>query len=196
MWAGMPRRIHAVGSSYYHVLNRSVRRWALFDKPGDYAAFVASLSYAQAKCPIPLLAFCIMPNHFHFVVGPVQMHDLSGFMHRLTVVHSTRWHAHRGTRGTGAVYQGRFKAFAIESELRLVVACRYVERNPLRAQLVRRAEQWPWSSLGQDGRNCTTISLAAWPIPKPPHWVDLVNGDDQRVWLAPGAQRTQRDRVS
>src|SRR5262249_50690343 len=58
-----------------------------------------------------------------------------------------RWHAHYHTEGTGPLYQGRFKSFAVAEDEHLWTVLRYVERNPVRAGLVQRAEDWPWSSL-------------------------------------------------
>ena len=68
-------------------------------------------------------------------------------MRWLTVTHTQRWHAHHETQGTGPLYQGRFKSFPIAEDEHLLTVIRYVERNPLRAGRVTRAERWPWSSL-------------------------------------------------
>jgi putative transposase len=176
----MPRRSQVDGPSYFHVLNRSVRRGRLFDDAGDYRAFIEALRVAQERVPTPILAYCIMPNHFHLVVGPVDIAVLSRFMHRLTVVHAMRWHRHHGTTGSGAVYQGRFKSYPIRDETHFLFVCRYVERNPLRADLVARAEQWPWSSLGRDCKICN-LELTEWPIPRPSAWLELVNRGGDRV---------------
>jgi putative transposase len=87
-------------------------------------------------------------------------------MHLLTVTHAQRWHAFRGTSGTGSVYQGRFKAIPIQSDRHLLLVCRYVERNPLRAKLVEDAADWRWSSLWRriHGRDA---ELDPWPVPPP-----------------------------
>ena len=182
----MPRRTRIDGPTYFHVLNRSVRRARLFDVPGDYNAFMDALVIAQQRVPMPIVAYCVMPNHFHFVLGPTQTDDLSKFMHRLTVLHSMRWHRFRGTTGTGPVYQGRFRAYPIRDETQFVFVCRYVERNPLRADLVARAEQWQWSSLGRDRRICDLSLLSPWPIPRPTAWVDVVNGLETGSLKTPG----------
>jgi len=118
-----------------------------------------------------------MPNHFHLVLWPRTDTELSAFMAWLTATHSKRWHATRQTTGTGHVYQGRFKAFPVSSDTYFLCLCRYVERNALRAGLVERAEDWPWSSLAQRAGRRSAVSLADWPMPRPADWADLVQLD-------------------
>jgi putative transposase len=100
---------------------RSLRRSrTTFEKVEDYAAFEAVLEEAREQVDMRLLAFCVLPNH---------------------------WHLAHGTVGTGPLYQGRFKSFPIQKDEHFFTVCRYVERNALRANLVTSAEQWRWSSL-------------------------------------------------
>jgi putative transposase len=153
----------------------------LFDAPGDYAAFVGCLVEARAAVPVRLYAYCLMPNHFHLVVRPNEDGQLSEFMRLLTGTHSKRWHAYRGSTGTGSVYQGRYKAFPVETDRHFLTVCRYVERNPLRANLVRRAEHWPWSSLSGDRRNCNVLMMDEWPILQPSDWREIVNVPQHRT---------------
>jgi REP-associated tyrosine transposase len=173
------RGLTLAGGIVYHVINRSVRRAPLLEEAGDYRALLDVLVEAQRRNPVRLLAYCLMPNHFHMVLWPLGDGDLSKFMHWFTMTHSKRWHAYRGTAGTGSVYQGRFKALPIEGELHFLTVCRYVEGNPLRAGLVSRAEHWPWSSLSQRCRNCITPVLETWPILPPEEWISLVNGESK-----------------
>ena len=65
----------------------------------------------------------------------------------MTVTHTQRWHAAHRTAGTGPLYQGRFKSFPIQEHEHLLSVLRYAERNALRANLVKRAADWRWSSL-------------------------------------------------
>jgi putative transposase len=118
-----------------------------------------------------------MPNHFHLVLWPQADGDLSRFMFWLTTTHSMRWHVWRGTSGTGHVYQGRFKAFPIQGDVHFLNACRYVERNALRAGLVGRAELWPWSSLAQRSGARHPIVLDEWPVPRPDDWTEAIQAD-------------------
>jgi putative transposase len=181
----MPRRPRiATGGYIYHVLNRAVGRATIFHKDGDYAAFERVLRQAKDHMPMRLLAFCLMPNHFHLVVWPYQDGELSGFLHWLTLTHTMRWHAHYHSSGTGPLYQGRFKSFPVEEDEHLVTVCRYVERNPLRAQLVTRAEQWPWSSLARRVYGGGVDILDAWPLPMSVGWLDRVNAVETAAELA------------
>jgi putative transposase len=104
---GRPLRI-APGGLVYHVLNRANGRQRLFDDDGDYDAFERVLAPACERVSMRLLAYCVMPNHWHLVVWPQHDGDLSRFMSWVTLTHTQRWHAYRQTVGTGHLYQGRF----------------------------------------------------------------------------------------
>ncbi len=159
----------------YHVLNRGVGRRELFFKAEDYAAFERVLGEAHARVPLPILAYCLMPNHWHFVVQPRDDDQVADFMQWLTQTHTQRWHAHYHTAGTGHLYQGRFKNFPVQPDVHLLLVLRYVERNALRANLVERAEQWRWGSLWRREQGVGTGLLAAWPLALPADWVAFVN---------------------
>jgi REP-associated tyrosine transposase len=171
----MPRRKRdGTAGLTFHVLNRAAKRAVLFENSGDYAAFERLLHEAVARFRIALFAYCIMPNHWHFVLTPTLDGALSRFMHWLETTHARRWQNARGLAGLGAVYQGRFKAIPIANDGHFLWVCRYVERNPLRASLVERAEEWPWSSLKCHGRQKPSL-LAEWPVSRPADWVSQVN---------------------
>ena len=95
---------------------------------------------------------------------------LSGCMHWLLTTHVRRYLRHY--QHSGHVWQGRFKAFPIQDDNHLVTVLRYVERNPLRASLVDRAEAWPWSSLGTATHG---PKMDAGPIPHGSDWLEFVN---------------------
>ena len=184
---GRPIRVNE-GGLVYHVLNRGNARMRIFDKDADYEAFETILAEACKRCDMRLLAYCLMPNHWHLVLWPREDGDLSAFVGWLTLTHTQRWHAHRDDVGTGHVYQGRFKSFVVQADEHLVRLCRYVERNPLRAGLVDRAEDWLWGSLWlwrhADARRPL---LSSWPIDRPRRWLSSVNRMEDEQQLA--AQR-------
>jgi putative transposase len=183
----MPRRARqAPGGLVYHVLNRAVARLPLFEKDGDFEAFERVLVAALQEHPTRLLAYCLMPNHWHLVLWPRHDGELSAFVRWLTHTHSMRWHAHYHSAGTGHIYQGRFKAFPVETDPYFYTVVRYVERNALRADLVERAEKWRWSSLWQRRHAAGEVGrlLHGWPLPEPADWLRLVNAAQTEAEVA------------
>jgi len=149
----------------------------LFSKDEDFSAFEGLLEETLEACPMRICAYCLMPNHWHFVMWPEGDGDLSAFMQRLTTKHVRRWQLYREVVGYGHVYQSRYKSFPIETEEYFYRVVRYVERNPLRAGLVERAERWRWSSLWRRvaGNSEQQRLLSAWPVDFPRDWCKWVN---------------------
>jgi putative transposase len=166
----------AEGGFVYHGLNRGNGRRAFLNKPADVAAFERVLAEAQAEVPMRILAYCLLPNHWHLLLWPHQGPDLSRFVGWVTLTHTQRWHAHYHHVGSGHLYQGRFKSFPVQQDDHFYTVCRYIERNGLRANLVSgRAEQWPWCSLWYRLNGQGESLLSAWPLPCPDNWAELVN---------------------
>ncbi|MFQ5625012.1 MAG: transposase, partial [Paracoccaceae bacterium] len=169
-------------------------RLTLFEKDEDYLAFERVLAESLDRLDAPrLLAYCLMPNHWHLVVRAGKRTNLSTWMQWVTVTHTHRWHAHYHTTGEGPLYQGRFKSFPVQQDGHFLTVCRYVEANALRAKLATRAEQWRWCSLWTR-RNRTAVYmpprrphgrptgrselkrwLSAWPVDRPRNWLAEVN---------------------
>ncbi|MGH7177951.1 MAG: transposase [Tepidisphaeraceae bacterium] len=175
----MPRQPRiSTGGMTYHVLNRAVGRSRLFDDDADYLAMLRVIERTHKLLPVRIVAYCMMPNHWHLVLWPRADGELSEFMRLLTVTHTQRWHAHHRSSGTGPLYQGRFKSFPIEQDEHFLTACRYVERNAVRANLVRSATRWPWCSLSARESKHTPVWLLStthWPVDVPSNWVAYVN---------------------
>ena len=96
-------------------MNRAAKCTVLFEDARDYKAFEALIQEGLARDDIALFAYCIMPNHWHFVVSANADGALSRFMHRLETTHARRWQDSHGLAGLGAVYQGRFKAIPVRN---------------------------------------------------------------------------------
>lgn len=174
---GRPPRVTQPGLAY-HVLNRRVMRLPLFQKDDDYLAFERVLAESLARPDAPdLLAWCLMPNHWHLVAEAGQRTNLSTWMQWVTVTHTHRWHAHTHTAGEGPLYQGRFKSFPVQEDVHFLTVCRYVEANARRAKLVKRAETWPWCSLWvrRSGKSALRPWLRPWPVDRPRNWLAQVN---------------------
>jgi len=159
------------------VLNRANARLPIFAENEDFAAFERILEEGRERYDMRVLAYCLLPNHWHLVLWPKEDGDLSRFTGWVTLTHTQRWHAHRGSAGTGHVYQGRFKSFPVQEDEHFYTVCRYAERNALRSGLVEQAEGWRWSSLWRwkFGSAKERALLSDWPVPRPRGWVSYVN---------------------
>ena len=193
----MPRSARvAPGGMVFHVLNRGVARMQLFDKPEDFLAFERVLQETRELTPMRVLAYCLMPNHWHLLLWPQHDDELAAFMQRLTITHVRRWQEHRGYAGLGHVYQGRYKSFPVQSDEHFLLVARYVERNALRANFVVRAEEWRWSSLWRRERGTADEQslLTAWPVDRPTNWVAWVNQAESEQELESLRTSVQRGR--
>jgi putative transposase len=164
----------------FHVLNRGVGRRKIFGKDEDYAVFERVMAHALTFEPVKLLAYCLMPNHWHLLVCPQADRQLGRLMQRLTMTHTRRWQEHYQQVGVGHLYQGRYKSFPVQEDAHFLTVARYVERNALRAGMVQRAEDWRWSSLwrrvGRGGDpHRVALPMAIWPVEQPIDWLTWVN---------------------
>jgi len=167
----------------HHVLNRACRRAVLFSRAEDYRLFLRVLAEARDRFAMRILGYAVMPNHWHLIVWPDADVQLSRFMHWLTLTHTQRWHTRHATTGTGPLYQGRYKAIPVQSDGHLLTVLRYVERNPVRAGLVDRAQNWEWSSAWERCERSNEPLLDESPVPLPPDWLSFVNEGQDRVSL-------------
>jgi len=143
----MPRLARVdVGGEIYHVINRAVGRLKIFTSKEDYQLFVRLLTETKKEVDMRILAYTLMPNHWHLVLYPKEDGDLGRFMHRLTNAHTRIVHVRTRTIGYGPLYQGRYKSFLIEKDRYLLALIKYVERNPVRAKLTPFCENWQWGS--------------------------------------------------
>src|SRR3989338_4998272 len=93
-----------------------------------------------------ILAYELMPNHWHLILYPRNDGDLAALMHKLSNAHTRKVHARTNTNGSGHLYQGRYKSFLVDSDNYLLAVIKYVERNAVRAKLSRLCEDWRWGS--------------------------------------------------
>ena len=190
----MPRTARAVEAGLvYHVLNRGNGRMRIFRKPADYEAFERVLAEGLQRYPVNLFTYCLMPNHWHLVLRPRRDQALGRLMGWMGVTHVRRHHEHYHRRGGGHLYQGRFKSFPVADDEYFLTLCRYVEANPLRAGLVQRADQWPFSGLCRR-RPSQDLTLRDWPVDRPRGWLRLVEASLPRATLAELRQCVQRGR--
>jgi len=172
----MPRaKRFARPDSVHHVINRANDRRQLFDSPSDYDEFLRLIAWAKERCRIRILAFCVMPNHWHFLLWPGNENEIPKFIHRLTTTHSVRRRRATNSVGFGHVYQHRYHSFLVDSESYYFKVIHYIEANPLRAGLVSSAKDWAWSSLMERRSAADQSIIDSGPLVLPPDWDELVD---------------------
>ena len=166
-----------VGNIVYHVLNRANARITIFATSEDFQLFENVLKEGKEKFNMRILSYCIMPNHWHLILYPRYDGHLRQFMGWVSMTHTQRRHSLHKSTGSGHLYQGRYKSFPVETNEYLLQLFRYVERNALKAKLIKRAEQWQWSSLWRReyGNKDQKVLLSEWPIETPDDYLELVN---------------------
>lgn len=157
----MPRRPRGeLRGEIHHILNRGNNRQTIFHDEKDFAVFIALIGRLRRECPTRIYAFCLMSNHFHAIVQSRDIDTMSRLMHKLMRGYTV--HHHRRHNTSGRLWQDRYKAFPIERDEHFLVAVRYVLRNPVRAKLVQRPRDYPWSSLTHP-----SLVDSDWPVERP-----------------------------
>jgi putative transposase len=128
----------------HHVTQRGVRRQQTFFDDTDYRAYIELIKELKLVAGVEIWAYCLMPNHVHLIAVPKAEHGLAAlfgtahhrYAKRVNAIHDWRGH----------LWQERFYSVAM-NESHSLAAMRYVELNPVRAGLCKRADEWPWSSV-------------------------------------------------
>jgi len=137
---------------FYHVYNRGNRKQTIFEQPGDYLHFLQRLEDFKKIYPVELISFCLMPNHFHFLIKPKEPRAISQLISRLCNSHSRFYNIKYET--VGGLFQGRFKDKSVEKDEYFVHLSRYIHLNPLKflpnstsqVEIIEFLEKYPWSS--------------------------------------------------
>ena len=168
----------------HHVTQRGNRRMAVFSEPGDYALYRDLLAERLAANAVVCSAYCLMPNHVHLLLTPTlpDVRDAAASLSRAVGEAHRRFTAFVNARArtTGHLFQGRFGSAPMD-EGHWLAAVRYLAFNPVRAGLVDRPEDWPWSSVKAHlrGRGDGLVDVAK-VLAVAPQFADL---------LAPGADK-------
>ena len=130
----------------YHVVSRGNRKEAIFLTDGDRELFLELTSRVARKRKWLVHAYCLMPNHYHLLLETPSP-DLSAGMQEINGAYGAWFNRLHGL--VGHLFQGRFKAFAVESDGHLLHLTRYIARNPVRARLCSAPGDWRWSSFSE-----------------------------------------------
>lgn len=168
----------------HHVTQRGNGRQRTFFGDDDYRMYRDLLAHQCAKHGVAVWSWVLMPNHVHLILVPE--HE-DGLRAALSKVHRTyAGHIHAREYRTGHFWQGRFGCVAMDEE-HLVAALRYVALNPVRARLVRRTQDWAWSSVRAllDPANGDGITDTASVLDRVEDFSALLrSGEDEALMLA------------
>jgi len=165
----------------HHVTQRGNRRQQTFFNDEDYYSYLELMSEWCAKYHVETWAYCLMPNHIHLIAVPETKDSLNLAIGEANRRYTRRINFREGWRGH--LRQGRSSSFIMEE--RYPLACtRYVALNPERAGLVKKPEEWPWSSAGPHVKGKDGILVKAKPLRK------MVNGNWKK-FLAVDAQEPE-----
>lgn len=137
-----PLRIEFPGA-VYHVTSRGDRQEPIFKDDADRHIFLEVVDQAMTRLDAEAVSFCLMGNHYHFVLRTRQS-NLSRLMRHINGEYTRAFNRRHGV--CGHLFQGRFHAVLVDCDAYLIQVCRYVELNPVRASLVAAAADWMWSS--------------------------------------------------
>ena len=128
----------------HHVIQRGNNREACFYKEADYKAYLTFLKESSVKYQVAIHAFVLMTNHVHLLVTPSDQPGLSRMMQALGRKYVQYFNFAHGR--TGTLWEGRYKSTLVDADVYLLTVYRYIELNPVRAEMVTHASDYPWSS--------------------------------------------------
>jgi len=138
------RNVPFLAGYYYHIYNRGAHRLGIFREDADYRFLLKLIKEWTAKDNISILAYCLMPNHFHFLLRQNSNLSVSIFMQAVFNIYSKAFNSKYQHFGT--LFEGPFKAIRVDKAEYLFHLCRYIHRNPLDAGLVTEPEAWLYSN--------------------------------------------------
>ena len=131
--------------AWYHVMNRGRNRAQIFSSREDYIAFIELLKDASSLYKVRIAAYCLMSNHYHLLIQTPEA-NLSRFMRHINGLYTQYFN--RTYKRDGQLFRGRYKSIIIDGDSYLLELVRYIHRNPLKAGLIKRLEDYSWSSHG------------------------------------------------
>jgi REP element-mobilizing transposase RayT len=138
------RKASHLADHYYHVYNRGCNRERIFANDGNYLFLLRRVQRFLVDYPLTVIAYCLMPNHYHFLLRPEEDGALSPFIQRLFNSYTQAFNKQQ--RRSGTLFQGRAKSVLVDTDEYVLHLCRYIHLNPVRAGLVAHPGEWPYSS--------------------------------------------------
>lgn len=158
------RKVPFVNGEYYHLFNRGVAKMSIFNSTLDYKHFLNTVLYYQIDGPKPrfsffriqptplnkdkrivkIISYCLMPNHFHFLVRQEKENGITEFVSKIS--NSYTKYFNTKNKRVGPLFQGEFKSVHVDSNEQLLHLSRYIHLNPLIGYVTKELKSYKWSS--------------------------------------------------
>lgn len=174
----------------HHVTQRGNRRMRTFFEDGDYEVYIGLMAEWCRKKGVEVWAYCLMPNHVHIIAVPLEEESLSRAIGEAHRRYTRSINFRKGWRGH--LWQERFASFVMD-ETHLLAAARYVEMNPVRANLCHSPDEYPWSSSVPHLRGKNDVLVKVEPLLAiVPDWRDFLSGGDDQQEIIRRHEKTGR----
>lgn len=190
-----------LGGYTYHITNRGVKLKPIFRSDDDYHDFALTLIEMVERFEPRLLGFCVLPKHWHLVMTTRRDGDLVKAMSWLSITHSARWHLRPRRKGTGGIYEGRYRSFPVQDNSALLDILRFVESHPKRSQLCDKSIEWKWASAFQRAHSdpqtpasAKSLSIETPPVAIPANWNECLDEELSHIQLSAIIQSIERGR--
>jgi len=138
------RRISFRAGNFYHICNRGVNANTIFFSHDNYIYCMRLIEKNSKRYLVTFIAYCLLPNHFHFLLKPEKDNNISQFMNSLFGSYTQA--VNKQLARQGPLFQGRFRAVLVDREEYLIHLARYIHLNPVMAKLINTAQEWPFSN--------------------------------------------------
>lgn len=172
----MPRIARIVYTSYpHHIIQRGNNRQAVFFDDRDRSFYLSLLKKYASECSCKVKAHCLMDNHVHMLLVPYQLDSLAKMMQKLSLTFTQYFN--KKYRRTGRLWESRFHSTPVHKDSYLWAVCRYIEKNPVRAKIVKRPVDYRWSSARANTSDTYQDGIVD------PIWKDYLNLDEYVKFL-------------
>ena len=181
-----PARIQLEGLAY-HIINRGNNRQDIFKGADDLDVYLKVIKRFKEKYSFKLYGYCLMDNHVHLIMEPTRPNTLSKIIQSITLSHIRLYHSKY--KSSGHLWQGRFKNSIIQTDEYLLQCLKYIELNPVKANIVSSPGDYRWSSYGFHafGQNVNKL------LDKDPAYLSLAETDTARQKAYRGFMKSEQD---
>jgi REP element-mobilizing transposase RayT len=171
-----PRRPQFAQGGYYHLYNRGAHRQSIFRQEGDYLSVLSRMRESADLYQIAIIAYCLMPNHYHFLVRQDGPHRAGQLAQSIFNGYSKAFNLRYGH--TGTLFEGHYQAIRVERDAHLIHLCRYIHANPVKDGFALAPELWPYSNylewIGQRNGELVDHGFVAQHFPQPQCYIAFV----------------------